>query len=39
MTALHVTDPRSWKAADRVTDLVPDLAHGWVTAVTLRGLR
>jgi hypothetical protein len=33
MTALHVTDPRTWKAADWVTDLVPHLAYGWVTAL------
>ena len=39
MTALKVTDPRTWKAADWVSDLVPHLAYGWVTAVTLRRLR
>jgi hypothetical protein len=39
MTALGVTDPRSWKAADWVSDLVPHLAFGWVTALTLRALR
>ncbi|WP_249998599.1 hypothetical protein [Actinoplanes sp. M2I2] len=39
MTALHVTDPRTWKAADWVSDLIPHLAYGWVTAVTLRALR
>ena len=39
MTALHITDPRSWKAADWVSDLVPHLAYGWVTALTLRALR
>ena len=38
MTALQITDPRSWKAADWVSDLVPHLAYGWVTAVTLRAL-
>jgi hypothetical protein len=38
MTALRVTDPRSWKAGDWVSDLVPHLAYGWVTALTLRRL-
>jgi hypothetical protein len=39
MTALHVTDPRSWKPAEWVSDLVPHLAYGWVTALALRALR
>lgn len=39
MTALKVTDPRSWSAADWVTDLVPHLAYGAVTAVALKALR
>jgi hypothetical protein len=32
MTALGVTDPRTWAAADRVADVVPHLAYGLVTA-------
>jgi hypothetical protein len=39
MTALHVTDPRTWKPADWVSDLIPHLAYGRVTAVALRRLR
>jgi hypothetical protein len=39
MTALHITDPRTWKPADWASDLVPHLAYGWVTALTLRALR
>jgi hypothetical protein len=39
MTALHVTDPRRWAAKDWVSELVPHLAYGWVTAQTLRRLR
>ncbi|WP_428966054.1 hypothetical protein [Micromonospora fluostatini] len=39
MTALKVTDPRSWSAADWITDLVPHLAYGAVTAVALTALR
>jgi hypothetical protein len=32
MTALRVTDPRSWVAADWAADVVPHLAYGLVTA-------
>jgi len=39
MTALNVTDPRTWKASDWVTDLIPHAVFGWVTAVTLDRLR
>ncbi|GGM10519.1 MULTISPECIES: hypothetical protein [Micromonospora] len=39
LTALRVTDPRSWSATDWATDLVPHLAYGVVTAVALRALR
>jgi hypothetical protein len=38
MTALQITDPRTWKTADWVSDLVPHAAYGWVTALTLRRL-
>lgn len=39
MTALKVTDPRQWKPADWVSDLIPHAVFGWVTAVTLDRLR
>jgi hypothetical protein len=32
MTALRVTDPRSWVAAATGADVVPHLAYGLVTA-------
>jgi hypothetical protein len=32
--ALGLTDPRTWTAADRLSDVVPHLAYGVVTAVT-----
>lgn len=35
MTALGVTDPRSWAAKDWAADLVPHLAYGAVTASVL----
>jgi hypothetical protein len=35
MTALKVTDPRTWKATDRVTDPIPHALYGWVTAVII----
>lgn len=38
MTALRITDPRSWDANSWVTDLVPHLAYGVVTAYMLGGL-
>jgi hypothetical protein len=34
MTALGVTDPRTWSAAEWVSDVVPHLAYGFVTAFT-----
>jgi hypothetical protein len=34
MTALGLTDPRSWTPADWASDLAPHLAYGWVTAAT-----
>lgn len=39
MTALKVTDPRAWSAADWLTDLFPHLAYGTVTAIALKALR
>jgi hypothetical protein len=38
MTALGVTDPRSWTATDWVADLIPHLAYGALTAVVLEDL-
>ncbi|PZS17292.1 MAG: hypothetical protein DLM54_09960 [Acidimicrobiales bacterium] len=38
MVALGVTDPRTWAAKDWVSDIVPHLAYGVVTASVLRGL-
>lgn len=38
MTALGVTDPRSWAVGDWVADVVPHLAYGLVTDATLRAL-
>lgn len=34
MTALGLTDPRSWSLPDWLSDVVPHLAYGWVTATT-----
>ncbi|MFI9643164.1 hypothetical protein ACIG87_24445 [Micromonospora sp. NPDC051925] len=39
LTVLKVTDPRSWSTTDWLTDLIPHLAYGAVTAVTLQALR
>lgn len=38
MTALGITDPRSWSQSDWVADVVPHLGYGAVTAAVLRGL-
>lgn len=38
MTALGVTDPRTWPASSWVSDLVPHLAYGVVTAVAVRAV-
>jgi hypothetical protein len=38
MTALRVSDLRSWSAADWLSDLVPHLAYGAVTAAVLGAL-
>ncbi|WP_233223477.1 hypothetical protein [Amycolatopsis sp. CA-128772] len=35
MTVLGVTDPRKWTTADWVSDVVPHVAYGAVTAATL----
>jgi hypothetical protein len=35
MTALGVTDPRTWSATDWVSDLVPHLAYGVVVQTTM----
>jgi hypothetical protein len=38
MTALGITDPRTWSSSDWVSDVVPHLAYGLVTAAVARGL-
>jgi hypothetical protein len=38
MTALGVSDPRSWTAKDWISDIVPHLAYGVVAACTLLAL-
>lgn len=38
MTALGVTDPRTWAAVDWAADIVPHLAYGYVVEVTLRAI-
>ena len=38
MTALGITDVRDWTAKDWITDVVPHLAYGVVTAGTWRAL-
>jgi hypothetical protein len=35
MTALRVTDPRTWSATDWISDLVPHLAYGAVVRTTM----
>ncbi|WP_116100883.1 hypothetical protein [Amycolatopsis thermalba] len=34
MTVLRITDPRRWSVADWISDLVPHVAYGFVTAAT-----
>lgn len=34
MTALGITDPRTWSATDWISDVVPHIAYGTVTAAT-----
>ncbi len=38
MTALGITDPRTWSAQDWLSDLVPHVVYGLVTAATLDAL-
>jgi hypothetical protein len=38
MTLLGVTDPRTWSVIDWVSDLVPHVAYGAVTAAVVREL-
>jgi hypothetical protein len=38
MTALGLTDPKSWSTTDWLSDAVPHLAYGAVTAWTLKAL-
>ena len=38
MAVLGVSDPRTWSVTDWVSDLVPHLAYGGVTAAVLSGL-
>ncbi|MEU9021273.1 hypothetical protein [Actinomadura sp. NPDC048394] len=38
MTALGVTDPRTWPVSSWISDLVPHAAYGAVTAAVLYGL-
>lgn len=35
MTVLGVTDPRTWKAQDWISDIVPHVAYGVVTAAVV----
>lgn len=37
MTALGITDPRSWSAADWLSDVVPHVAYSAVVTATLDG--
>lgn len=39
LTALRLTDPRSWSASDWAADVVPHLAYGAATAVAYAMLR
>jgi hypothetical protein len=38
MTVLKVTDPRTWSAADWLSDAFPHLVYGAVTYATLDAL-
>jgi hypothetical protein len=38
MTVLGITDPRTWSASSWISDVVPHLAYGLVTAAVARGL-
>ena len=35
MTVLGITDPRTWSAADWISDVVPHLAYGAVVATMM----
>jgi xanthosine utilization system XapX-like protein len=37
--ALGATDPKTWTAADWVSDVVPHLIFGWATVATFRAMR
>ncbi|MFI7427972.1 hypothetical protein ACIBPB_13375 [Micromonospora sp. NPDC049836] len=39
IAALGISDPRTWRRSDWLSDLVPHLAYGMATAATLRRLR
>jgi hypothetical protein len=39
LTLLRITDPRHWSASDWVSDALPHLAYGAVTAAALNRLR
>lgn len=39
MTALGVTDPRTWPAGSWAADIVPHLCYGLVTAAVYEGMR
>ena len=38
MTLLGITDPRTWSASSWISDIVPHLAYGLVTAAVARSL-
>ncbi|MDJ0358305.1 hypothetical protein [Paenarthrobacter sp. PH39-S1] len=38
MSALGITDPKSWSVVDWMSDIIPHLAYGAVTAALLREL-
>lgn len=39
IAALRISDPRTWRGADWVADIVPHLAYGMAAAATWRRLR
>jgi hypothetical protein len=38
MVVLGITDPRTWSAADWISDVVPHLAYGAVVKTTMDAL-
>jgi hypothetical protein len=38
MAALGVSDPTTWSATDWISDVVPHLVYGLVTAAVIEGL-